>query len=141
MASGDVILFLWHVRLQFPVQHDLHLPLLSHVGGDVVPEPDGRFCVHVPRRWPCYDCDTLMINYRFIDFSTKIGVLADCLICKHAVFGPGVHNHAGLCLESPESVRSDEFLWAVEFPCPLFTLGFVGVFGFTRKFGFGGFYG
>lgn len=36
MAVGDQLYVLWHNRLQFPLQHDIYVSLLSYAGGGIV---------------------------------------------------------------------------------------------------------
>ena len=47
---------LWSNRIQLSLQPDIHLPVLSDVGGRVVQRETGRFFLHVCVRWNNNDC-------------------------------------------------------------------------------------
>ena len=56
MAIGDKFHVLRYDRIQLPIQHDLHISLLSHVGRRVVPGSDGRLLLHVSLWGFSHDC-------------------------------------------------------------------------------------
>ncbi len=94
VAPRHHVPLLRHIRIQLPVQHDVHVPLLPHAGGDVVPRPHRRLRHDVPLRVGPHD---------------RIRLLR-----QPALPRTGVHHHARVRLGQEESLCQNELLRTID---------------------------
>lgn len=56
MAINNNISVLWKCWIQSIIQYDLHISILSYVGGRILPQENSWFCDDVYFWWIMYDC-------------------------------------------------------------------------------------
>nr|XP_020833312.1 derlin-3 isoform X1 [Phascolarctos cinereus]XP_020833314.1 derlin-3 isoform X1 [Phascolarctos cinereus] len=93
--------------IQLFLQHAFPVQVLPHAGGRIFPGTDGGFCLHVSLWGSPHD--TLWAPGQPL------------------LPGPGLHHHAGVCVEPAEPGPSDELFWPPQLPGALPALGAHGL--------------
>nr|XP_020833321.1 derlin-3 isoform X8 [Phascolarctos cinereus] len=94
-------------KFQLFLQHAFPVQVLPHAGGRIFPGTDGGFCLHVSLWGSPHD--TLWAPGQPL------------------LPGPGLHHHAGVCVEPAEPGPSDELFWPPQLPGALPALGAHGL--------------
>lgn len=132
MAPGHDVLILRHDRIQFSIQHDIHISILSHAGGGFIPWQELWFHHDVYLR-RCPD-ERKWTNGHYCTFSNLFispvfphSFPDICILCEFIVFGSSIHHHAGVRMVTTKSIHSHEFLWHSQLFGTVFAMGFAWI--------------